>query len=173
MKLDSLIDFANKATDEIAKYTVSFTLSSPKIQVNQHIIPALKWESIKYGTAELNKVPNDKRGIYAFAICQHNDVLPPHGYILYIGIAGYRSNRSLRERYQDYLNEKQVSKRARIARMIGTWHEVLRFYFAPVEKNISSEDLKQLEIQLNTALMPPFSKGDLDADIKQKRRAFT
>lgn len=173
MKLDSLIDFADEATEEIAKYTVSFTLSSPKMQVDQHVIPALKWDSIRYGNTELNKVPNDKRGIYAFAINQQNDVLPPHGYILYIGIAGHDSDRSLRERYKDYLNEKLILKRARIARMIGTWHKVLRFFFAPVEKNISSEDLKQLEIQLNTALMPPFSKGDLDADIKQKRRAFT
>ena len=173
LKLDSLMDFANEATEEIAKYTVSFTLSSPKMRVKQQIIPALKWDSIRYGNADLNKVPNDKRGIYAFAICHHSDVLPPHGYILYIGIAGHNSNRSLRERYKDYLNEKQVIKRARIARMIGTWHEVLRFFFAPVEENISSEDLKQLEIQLNTALMPPFSKGDLDADTKQKRRAFT
>ena len=173
MKLDSLIDFANEATEEIAKYTVSFTLSSPKMQVNQHVIPVLKWDSIRYGNAELSKVPNDKRGVYAFAICQNNDVLPPHGYILYIGIAGHNSDRSLRERYKDYLNEKMVSKRARIARMIGTWHEVLWFFFAPVEKNISSEDLKKLELQLNTALMPPFSKGDLDADTKQKRRAFT
>ena len=60
-------------------------------------------------------------------------VLPPHEYILYIGIAGYNSQRSLRERYKDYLNAKKVIKRAKIARMIGTWHEVLRFFFAPVE----------------------------------------
>ena len=172
MKLDLLIDFANEATEEIAKYTVSFTLSSPKMRVNQHIIPALKWDYIRYGNAELNKVPNDRRGVYAFAICEHSDVLPPHGYILYIGIAGHNSDRSLRERYKDYLNEKLVLKRARIARMIGTWHEVLWFFFAPVEKNISSEDLKNLELQLNTALMPPFSTSDLDADTKQKRRAF-
>ena len=172
MNLDSLIDFANEATDEIGKYKVSFILSSPKIQVNQHIIPVLHWESVKYGNAELNKVPDDKRGIYAFSICQHSDVLPPHGYILYIGIAGYRSNRSLRERYKDYLNEKQVFKRANIARMIGTWHGVLRFLFAPVSDDFSSDDLKKLEKQLNTALMPPFSENDLEADINRKRRAF-
>ncbi|WP_296714943.1 hypothetical protein, partial [Tistrella sp.] len=35
-----------------------------------------------------------------------------------------------------------------------------------------SDDLQALEKQLNTALMPPFSEGDLEADTKQKRRAF-
>ena len=56
--------------------------------------------------------------------------------------------------------------------MIGTWNEVLRFFFAPVGDEVSSEDLKTLEQQLNTALMPPFSEGDLEADTKRKRRAF-
>ena len=172
MKLDSLIDFANDATDEIAKYTVPVTLSPHKLIANGRAIPALDWNSISYGDAELNKVPADKRGVYAFAVCQRSDVLPPHGYILYIGIAGRDSKRPLRERYKDYLNEKKVMKRARIARMIGTWHEVLRFFFAPVDDNVSSEDLKILEQQLNTALLPPFSEGDLVAETKQKRRAF-
>ena len=88
MDLDSLIDFANEATEEIAKYTVPVTLSPEKMMANEHAIEALAWDSISYGDEELEKVPADKRGIYAFAICRNNDVLPPHGYVLYIGIAG-------------------------------------------------------------------------------------
>ena len=172
MNLDSLIDFANAAATEIAKHTVSVTLSPEKMMANGHAIPDLNWDSISYGDAEINKVPDDKRGVYAFAVCQRSDVLPPHGYILYIGIAGRDSKRPLRERYKDYLNEKKVIKRDRIARMIGTWHEVLRFLFAPIDDTVSSDDLKSLEKQLNTALMPPFSEGDLEADTKRKRRAF-
>ena len=53
--------------------------------------------------------------------------------------------------------------------MIGTWHNVLRFYFAPVEDDVSTEDLQEIEKQLNTALMPTFSEGDLEADVKKKR----
>jgi len=41
-----------------------------------------------------------------------------------------------------------------------------------LHNDVSSDDLKELEKQLNTALMPPFSEGDLEADTKQKRRAF-
>jgi hypothetical protein len=172
LKLDSVIDFANQATDEIAKFTVHVTLSPEKIKANGYPIHDLDWRSIRYGDAEINQVPDDKRGVYAFAVCQHGDILPPHGYILYIGIAGRDSSRPLRARYRDYLNEKKVIKRARIARMIGTWHEVLRFFFAPVDDHLSSDDLKRIETQLNTALMPPFSEGDMEADTKRKRRAF-
>ena len=167
-----MIDFANEATADIAKYTVPVTLSPVKMMADDHAIPTLSWDSISYGDEELEKVPADKRGIYAFAVCRVNDVLPPHGYVLYIGIAGRDSKRPLRERYKDYLNVRKVKKRARIARMIGTWHQVLRFYFAPIDDDVSSDDLKALEKQLNTALMPPFSEGDLEAGTKQKRRAF-
>ena len=172
MKLDGLIDFANEANSEIAKYTVSVTLSPEKMAANEYAIPTLTWDSISYGETELDRVPDDKRGVYAFSVCHNDNLLPPHGYVLYIGIAGRDSNRSLRDRYRDYLNEKKVLRRARIARMIGTWHEVLRFFFAPVPDEVSSDDLKTLEKQLNTALMPPFSEGDLEADTKRKRRAF-
>ena len=173
MKLDDLIDFANEANREIAKYMVPVILSPEKMTADEYAIPTLAWDSISYGNAELDRVPNDKRGVYAFSVCRNNNPLPPHGYVLYIGIAGRDSNRSLRDRYRDYLNEKKVLKRGpRIARMIGTWHEVLRFFFAPVPDEVSSDDLKTLEKQLNTALMPPFSEGDLEADTKRKRRAF-
>ncbi len=174
LNLNSLIDFVDQATDEIARYRLDFILSQSKIikKENEYVISTLNWDSIKYGTAELEKIPDDKRGVYAFSICQQSEVLPLHGYILYIGIAGRDSKRSLRRRYKDYLSEREVIKRKRIARMIGTWHRVLRFFFAPVDDDVSSDDLKTLEKQLNTVLMPPFSVNDLEADVKEKRSAF-
>ena len=172
MSLDTIVDFANEATEEIGKYIFSITLPPQKLMFDQYQFQNLDWESICFGTDELEKVPDDKRGIYAFAICHENDVLPPHGYILYIGIAGRDSNRSLRARYKDYLNERKVVKRPRIARMIGHWHDVLKFFYAPIADNVSSEDLRQLEQQLSSAFIPPFSEGDLDAETKRKRRAF-
>jgi hypothetical protein len=174
MKLQALVDFAREADDEVGRYRIDGMVISPeKLQFSSFCVPALLWQSIKYGDKEIAKVPDDRRGVYAFALCEQSSVLPPHGYVLYIGIAGKRkSRRSLRARYKDYLNEKTVRKRSRIARMIGTWHKVLRFYFVPVENNFPSADLEKLEKQLNTALMPPFSVGDLEAETKEKRRAF-
>lgn len=172
MNLDKIIDFADDATEEVGKYILRIILSPKNLMTDQYKINNLNWDSVSYGEEELAKVPNDKRGIYAFVVCHANDVFPTHGYVLYIGIAGKDSNRSLRERYRDYLNERKVIKREGIARMIGHWHQVLRFYFAPVDDDISSEDLKELEQQLNSAFMPPFSKGDLYAKTKRRKRAF-
>ena len=99
-------------------------------------------------------------------------MLPMHCYVMYIGIAGRKSNRSLRARYREYLNTKKIMKRARIARMIGAWHSVLRFYFAPIDEDITSAQLEQIEEELNSALLPPMSEGDIEAGIKNQRRAF-
>jgi hypothetical protein len=173
MTLQSLVDFAEEAHDEVGKYRLEGMILSPtKMRFNAFCVPALAWQSIKYGETELDQVPDNRRGVYAFALCEQSAVLPPHGYVLYIGIAGRKSNRSLRARYKDYLNEKKVKKRSRIARMIGIWHQVLRFYFVSVDDDFPPADLEKLERQLNTALMPPFSEGDLEADTKRKRRAF-
>lgn len=167
-----MVDFANQMHGEIGKFTVAVTLSPEKLMAGNYCVGELSWESVRYGEDECNEVPNDRRGVYAFAICHEDGVLPPYGCVLYIGIAGHNSNRSLRQRYKEYLNAKKVCKRDRIARMIGTWHKVLRFYYAPVDDDMASENLQKLERQLNTALLPVFAEGDLDADVKRKRRAF-
>lgn len=174
MELDSVIEFSDMAIQEIAKYELSFILNVENITTENYSVGALNWDSIKYGEAELQRVPNDKRGVYAFVVCLHefDYILPTHGYIMYIGISGRRSARPLRERYREYLNQTKILRRRHIARMIGTWHKVLRFFFAPVDDDVSSDDLMALEKQLNTALLPPFSKADLDADTKAKRGAF-
>ena len=172
MGIESVVDFVNQAHEEIGKFSIEITLSPAKLMADEYCVEVLTWSSVKYGEAEANDVPNDRRGVYAFVVSHENSVLPPNGCVLYIGIAGRDSDRSLRERYKDYLNERKILKRERIARMIGTWHEVLRFYFSPVGAETTAEDLKPLEKQLNTALLPKFSEGDLDAATKRKRRAF-
>lgn len=174
MSFQGLIDFAEEAHDEIGKYRLDNIILSPaKMRFNAFCVPALTWQSIPFGSADIDQVPDDKPGLYAFALCEPNAVLPPHGYVLYIGITGKRPGRSLRKRYSEYLNERKVKKRSRIAFMIGNWHKVLRFYFVSVEPTFPVHDLEKLEKQLNTALMPPFSVGDLEAETKRKRRAFT
>ena len=135
-------------------------------------IEELNWSSIRYGLDQIDAVPNDQRGLYAFVVCNENGVFPPHHYVMYIGIAGRNSERTLRARYRDYLNPSKFSKRFKIARMIGTWHRVLHFYFAPVNDEISSDTLEAIEKALNNALMPPCSQRDLAIELKQMRSAF-
>lgn len=173
MNFQELIDFADEVHDEIGRYRLEdFILSPAKLQFNAFCVPDLVWQSIPYGDADIEQVPDDKPGLYAFALCKQSAILPPHGYVLYIGITGTKPGRNLRRRYREYLNVKSVKKRPRIARMIGNWHQVLRFYYVSVETTFPVNDLKKLEKQLNTALMPPFSVGDLEAETKRKRSAF-
>ena len=172
MNLDDLIDFANQVSQDISRYWRPFVLNPTRLQAEDFVVKNLEWHSIRYGHAEMDQVPDDRRGVYAFAVRIDSAVLPPHGYILYMGIAGDDSNRPLRERYREYLTPSKVKSRAGIARMIGDWHEVLQFIFAPVEDNMPTQDLQRLETQLNTALIPPYSEGDIDADVRARRRAF-
>ena len=168
---DLLDDFVNASAEQL-KYQFRVDLQPDRLMAPDSALQPLAWDSIPYGREEILRVPDDKRGIYAFAIHCPSHVLPPHSYILYIGIAGDDSQRSLRARYRDYLNRRNLRKRPRFARMVVCWEPILRFFFAPVDETVSSDDLKNIEQQLNTALMPPFSIRDLDAETREMRRAF-
>ena len=168
-----LHDFVNAAAEQVRKYQFTVTLRPDRLIAADSELEPLAWDSIPYGPEEIHRIPDDKRGIYAFAISYPSDVLPLHSYILYIGIAGRDSRRSLRARYRDYLNERSLLKRVRFARMVVCWGPILRFCFAPVEETVTSDDLKKIERQLNTALMPPFSINDLDAETRRMQRAFS
>ena len=172
MSWEEVSDFANAVNTEIASYAMHFILNTEKMLDGNFAVSNLNWDAINFETGDIQQVPDDKRGVYGFIIQVESQVLPPHGYVVYMGIAGRNSSRPLRERYRDYLNPNKVIKRGGISRVIGTWHQVLRFFFAPVDDAVTNEQLIQLEIQLNTALMPPYSENDIDADVRAKRRAW-
>ena len=172
LNIKPLVDFADEVHESFGKFNRDFTLIPHQLMATDYITDYLTWDSIRYGRNELNRVPNDRRGVYAFAVCQESNVLPPHCYVLYIGMAGRDSDRPLRERYRDYLIPSRIAKRDGVKVMIGRWHEVLRFYFAPVDDDVSSDEIRDLERQLNTALVPPYSEADIDANVRRHRRAF-
>lgn len=170
---DAFSDFARQANDTIGRYRLEFTLSPNTLRSSNYCITNLVWQSIKFDPIEFKKLPKDKRGVYAFVLCEPNSVLPQHGYVVYIGIAGRDSNRSLRDRCRDYLNDKKIVKmRQGIAFLIGNWREILHVFYAPVDTTVSSDTLKQLEVELNGALQPPYSRGDVQATIKNLQKAF-
>ena len=170
---DILEKVVDPVHNDVGKHTQKFVLIPNHMLESEYAISHLKWSSIKYGdSSEIGKVPNNKKGVYAFVVMHENKVLPKHGYVMYIGIAGKDSDRSLQDRYKDYLNTSTVKKRLGIARMVVNWREVLHFFFAPVERDVPSSDLEKMEEQLITALMPPFSEGDMDAKLRAQRRAF-
>ena len=173
MNLAEVIDFATQAHDDLGRYRVTNTILAPQhITFDAYAVSHLHWQSVRYQDTDLQKVPDNRKGVYAFTIREDSQVLPPHGYVLYIGAAGITSGRSLRDRYGDYRTPQKILKRSKIAMMIGTWHEVLQFMFAPVDHDFTTAELKELEKQLNTALLPPYSQQDLHATVRRQRRAF-
>ena len=179
MNLDALIDAADRDTETFGRYKLSFVLVQDKLLNAGEAFPLLRWNSIRYANdSDLHLVPDNKRGIYAFSISWPTASTPEHGYLLYIGLAGRdprnpeRSPRSLRERYSDYLKESYVKSRPTIRRMIAYWSAVLQFSFAPVDDNISYNDLKRLERHLNDTFVPPFSQADYSTEVRRKRPAF-
>ena len=91
MNLDELIDLANQVNQDISRYWRPFVLNPARLLADDFVVPNLEWHAIRYGRAEIDQVPDDRRGVYAFVVRIESDVLPPHGYILYIGIAGENS----------------------------------------------------------------------------------
>ena len=61
MDLDSVVDLANHANDEIGKFKFEVILSPKKLQRDDYLLDALNWGSILYDDADdLEKVPDDK-----------------------------------------------------------------------------------------------------------------
>ena len=170
--LQAIRDRVDLAARVIAKHKVDFTLIPEYMTTASYPVDELSWTSVRYGLDDADDVPDDQRGVYAFVVAHSDRVLPWHRYVMYVGIGGKNSSRTLRDRYNDYLNTKKVLKRDRITRMIGTWSDVLHFAYAPVPESVSSEQLIDLEKEINSALLPPFSKADIKANIKKMQRMY-
>ena len=109
---DQVDEFNDQVNRQIASYELRDVILNPdNLLSDDFVVKNLEWQAIRFGAEEIEQVPDDKRGVYAFAIRVDSSTLPPHGYILYIGIAGRNSDRPLRERYRDYLSPKKVMKR--------------------------------------------------------------
>ena len=161
------------ALAETKAYEIRFILNTNAILALEPSENPFHWNSIGFGKDEIQEVPDDQRGLYAFVIADHRTFLPPHGYIMYIGISGRNSDRSLRARYQDYFKQSEIQRRPCVSRMIATWHPILRFHFAPVDNNVTSPELEAMEQRLITAFLPPCSKGEVKADTKAMVAAFS
>ena len=74
---DLLDDFVNASAEQL-RYQFRVDLQPDRLMAPDSALQPLAWESIPYGYDEIHRVPDDKRGIYAFAINYPSDVLPPN-----------------------------------------------------------------------------------------------
>jgi hypothetical protein len=136
--------------------------------------PALDWQNVKFGTGTIDKVP-EQRGIYAFVVQFQDHAaaalrLPGHGYVMYAGITGERGvNRTLRDRFCDYLREINRGKRVQIWSMLNKWKDDFYFHYALVDQ---TTDLARLELALNDAIIPPYVTNDFSAAIRPLARVL-
>ncbi len=173
LNMETLARQRDVALAEIRAYEIKFILNTDAILALEPSENPFHWNSIRFDKNEIQHVPNDQRGLYAFIIADQRTFLPPHGYIMYIGIAGRHSRRSLRARYQDYFKPSEVGRRPALGWMIVNWHPILRFHFAPVDDKVTTAELEAMEQRLITAFLPPCCKGDIEADTKAMMAAFS
>ena len=163
-------DFASRRSQLVNQlgYTLKFPLSPANL--GSLALPvALQWKQTQFDQRNANSIIEEP-GIYAFAVSDSRSGLPPHGYILYIGEVGAKKgkNRTLRARFKEYLHEKVRPKREHIAYFLNAWETCLVFHFAALDP--STVNLLDVEMRLNDAMMPPFSRGDFSPEIRPLKR---
>jgi len=122
---------------------------------------ALNWNKVDFGDATIGDVP-EQRGVYGFCICVKNSIMPPHGVLVYFG----ETSRTLRQRYREYVRDcKRGAKRPKFENLFSLWPGDLDFYFAPI--NDQNRDLKEIEEELNDAVIPLCVTDDFSAEIRR------
>ena|ERR1700733_5146370 len=164
MRLD-LIKLINQ---DLKPYGQLFVIS-PKQLKGFSTALTLDWKKVRFAESNRQLVPS-ARGIYAFIVELNEGGLPPHGYVMYVGISGETGGHNLRKRYGDYLGYRETAKRAGVHYMLRNWDSVLFFHYAEVQDRRVS--LRKLEREISDALVPPFSTNDFSAEIRKAKKAF-
>lgn len=157
MKTD-IVDAVNK----LKEYVQQFLLSPERWSTLD--IPVYEWQSIHFAEGNAVSIPKT-RGIYCFVVKCNSELVPSHGYIMYVGITGNENKRTLRDRYREYVREMVRAKRYNIHYMLNMWENHLYFNF--IEVHDTSVDLSKIERNLISALFPPYNTTDFLGDLRK------
>jgi hypothetical protein len=155
-------------SDDLGSYRQWFCLSPPQWLACSHGLQ-LSWSSVKFEPAQQSAIPQS-RGVYAFVVKPKVKGFFELGYLMYIGQTGARSDRTLRDRFGEYLRQSHVKKRVRIDKMMQKWGNHLYFYYVALPSG--DHDLKDIELKFNDALIPPCVAGDFSPAIATAVRAW-
>jgi hypothetical protein len=124
----------------------------------------LQWTVVPFDAASTNGV-SDQPGVYAFVIQPQTAFTLPTSYLMYIG----KSDRPLRQRYRDYLRERDADDiRPKLLRILPLYGGHLFFAFAPAPDGVSPAEIEQA---LLSAFIPP-GNDRIDAQVHRIRKAF-
>jgi len=133
----------------------------PEAWRDARTLPDLNWAKVEFGQDTIPQVP-ETRGVYAFRICVRGSIVPPHGVIVYFG----ETSRTLRKRYKEYVRDcMRGAKRPKFEHLFTLWADDLDFFFAPIEDG--TIDLKEIEKELNDAVIPHCVTADFSAEIRR------
>ena len=131
-------------------------------EIENQISTNTNWRSVKFNNANKSKVPNS-RGIYAFVLKPKYRNFFSTNYLFYVG----KTNRTLRSRYQEYLDEKQGKgkPRKKVHRMLNMYDGYLDFYFTGLN---AKAQVDKVEVQLLNAFVPHINTSIPKARIKHE-----
>lgn len=120
-------------------------------------------------SADINKLPNDKGGVYIYSI--ESNVLPALGsYIMYVGRARKTEEFSLQARAKSHFTKyKRHEENERLERVFDGWKQYIYLSYLPIEGN---EKIDLIEEQLILALTPPCNRKYPSPKIRKKLSAF-
>lgn len=135
------------------------------------------WKTIKYLKddcsgfieSEIDKIPNDKGGLYLFYLpCE---IIPTITYFpLYIGRAQKTKSQNLRKRVKEYFQHyTNDNERPKIFRMLRTWGSHIRVAYLELEEN---QETINLEAEIINSLLLPMNDKIPDKTISQAVKAF-
>jgi hypothetical protein len=161
----------DELVDKLEEYGIEFNLLPDFLEKGNSDIENFEWDEVKFEDSSRSLIP-DERGIYAFTIHSSRPGLPKHGYIMYVGITGDNSSKTLRKRFKDYIQAEEaiIVKRPKVRKLLKKWAEVL--YFQYVSITDESIDLHDIEQRLNDLFQSPSVTQDFSAEVRAARRAF-
>lgn len=128
---------------------------------------SLAWQEVKFSKEDRDTITENK-GVYVFSVRMLGNMVPPSGYITYVGKAS-----NLRRRFDQYLREKEfkgTSPRFHIAKMLNLWQNCINFIYATVEDTL---DESLIEKTLINGIHPPYNRADFSGSYgKAIREAF-
>lgn len=120
----------------------------------------LVWKKIEFTSFNKSKIPQ-KKGVYAFVVIPEYANLFETKYLFYTG----KTNRTLRERFSEYLSEKEGKgkPRKKVFKMLNQYDGYLHFFFSEID---SEDDVNDCEECLLNTFVPHINVQIPQAKIK-------
>jgi hypothetical protein len=151
-------------TDDLKTFNVSRIVLSPNRWSTFKTDLVLNWTMVRFEKSEIDKIPDDQKGVYSFVVCPGIANHPASYYLMYIGKA---EDQPLRTRIKQYFQEVNDDKgRAPVQDMIINWNSHLWVCYTTVS---DIDKIDSLEDSLISAFVPPINqkyKGTLGKAVR-------